>query len=162
LHGTRRKIGVAQNPLRILLVGERAEYFLLVRELLERDHSALTTEPEQARSLEEARVLLQQKPYRLVLFEHETGDAESVQLVAEFLHAGGINSIFSSPKMRTTNSYQHHCVRYRELCCQIAARSSHAGSNDSHHCSRPLAPARAAKRARVAAEVVARASAVSR
>ena len=31
---------------------------------------------------------MQQKKYGLVLFEHETGDAEAVHLVAEFLHAG--------------------------------------------------------------------------
>lgn len=79
---------VVQNPLRILLVGEREEDFFLVREILERNRSTLASELEQARSLEEARQLLQQKPYGLVLFEHETGDPESVQLVAEFLHAG--------------------------------------------------------------------------
>lgn len=82
------KPAVAQSQLRILLVGEREEDFFLVREILERNRSTLSTELEQARSLEEARQLLQQKPYGLVLFEHETGDAESVQLVAEFLHAG--------------------------------------------------------------------------
>ena len=82
------KPAVAQTPLRILLVGEREEDFFLVHEILERTRSRLATELEQARSLEEARVLLQQKPYGLVLFEYETGDAESVQLVAEFLQAG--------------------------------------------------------------------------
>ena len=82
------KAATAQSPLRILLVGEREEDFFLVREILERNRSTLATELEQARSLEEARLLLQQKPYALVLFEHETGDAESVQLVADFLHAG--------------------------------------------------------------------------
>jgi len=82
------KPAIAPEPLRILLVGEREEDFFLVREILERNRSVLKTELEQARSLEEARILLQQKPYGLVLFEHETRDAESVQLVAEFLHAG--------------------------------------------------------------------------
>jgi len=82
------KPAIAPDPLRILLVGEREEDFFLVREILERNRSVLKTELEQARSLEEARPLLQQKPFGLVLFEHETGDAESVQLVAEFLHAG--------------------------------------------------------------------------
>jgi PAS domain S-box-containing protein len=82
------KPAIAPSPLRILLVGEREEDFFLVREILERNRSALMTELEQARSLDEARVMLQQKPYGLVLFEHETGDAESVQLVVEFLHAG--------------------------------------------------------------------------
>src|SRR5215831_19377065 len=82
------KPAAAPGPLRILLVGEREEDFFLVREILERNRPSLATELEQARSLDDARLLLQQKPYGLVLFEHETGDAESVQLVAEFLHAG--------------------------------------------------------------------------
>lgn len=82
------KPAVAQSPLRILLVGEREEDFFLVREILERNRSTLITELEQARSIEEARFLLQQKPYGLVLFEYETGDAESIQLVAEFQQAG--------------------------------------------------------------------------
>jgi len=76
------------SPLRVLLVGEREEDFFLVREILERNRSLLVAELEHARSLEEARILLQQKLYGLVLFEHETGDAESVHLVAEFLRAG--------------------------------------------------------------------------
>jgi len=32
--------------------------------------------------------MLQQKPYGLVLFEHDTGDAEAIHLLADFLHAG--------------------------------------------------------------------------
>src|SRR5215831_3736179 len=82
------KPGAAQTPLRILLIGEREEDFFLVREILERNRPTLATELEQARSIEDARVLLQQKPCGLVLLEYETGDAESIQLVAEFLHAG--------------------------------------------------------------------------
>lgn len=82
------KPAASPNPLRVLLVGEREEDFFLVREILERNRSLLVAELEHARSLEEARILLQQKPYGLVLFEHEAGDAESVHLVAEFLHAG--------------------------------------------------------------------------
>lgn len=63
----------SSNPLRVLLVGEREEDFFLVREILERNRSLLVAELEHARSLEEARILLQQKPYGLVLFEHEAG-----------------------------------------------------------------------------------------
>lgn len=84
---TGAKAAAAQNPLRILLVGEREEDFFLVGEILKRNRSALATELEQARSLDE-RPLLQQKPHGLVLFEHATGDVELVQLVAELLRAG--------------------------------------------------------------------------
>ena len=82
------KPALSPNPLRVLLVGEREEDFFLVREILERNRSLLVAELEHAKSLEEAKILLQQKPYGLVLFEHEAGDAESVHLVAEFLRAG--------------------------------------------------------------------------
>ena len=78
----------AHTPLRVLLVGEREEDFFLIREILERNRKMLAADLEQARSLDEAKVMLQQKPYSLVLFEHEAGDAEAVHLVAEFLHAG--------------------------------------------------------------------------
>src|SRR5579872_4148666 len=82
------KPALSPGPLRVLLVGEREEDFFLVREILERNRFLLVAELEHASSLEEARILLQQKPYGLVLFEHEAGDAESVHLVAEFLRAG--------------------------------------------------------------------------
>ena len=78
----------APTPLRVLLVGEREEDFFLIREILERNRQVLSADLEQARSLEEAKAMIQQKPYGLVLFEHEAGDAEAVRLVAEFLHAG--------------------------------------------------------------------------
>ena len=78
----------AAAPIHVLLVGEREEDFYLVREILERNRQALAVELEHAPSIEEARSLLQQKRYQLVLFEYENGDAESVRLMADFLHAG--------------------------------------------------------------------------
>jgi PAS domain S-box-containing protein len=56
--------------------------------MLERNRSLITAELEHARSLEEARELMQHRPYGLVLFQHDAGDAEAVRLVTEFLHAG--------------------------------------------------------------------------
>jgi len=78
----------APLPLQVLLVGSQEEDFFLIREILERNRSTLAADMEHARSLEEAQEMLQQKPYGLVLFEHNTGDAEAVHLVAEFHHAG--------------------------------------------------------------------------
>jgi PAS domain S-box-containing protein len=78
----------APAPLRVLLVGEKEEDFFLIREILERSRSILAADLDHAHSLEEAQAMLQQKPYSLVLFEHETGDAEAVHLVTEFLNAG--------------------------------------------------------------------------
>jgi two-component system, cell cycle sensor histidine kinase and response regulator CckA len=75
-------------PLRVLLVGDREEDFFLIRDMLERNRSLIAADLEHARSLEEARELLQRRPYGLVLFEHDAGDAEAVRLVTDFLHAG--------------------------------------------------------------------------
>jgi two-component system cell cycle sensor histidine kinase/response regulator CckA len=75
-------------PLRVLLVGNHEEDFFLIREILERSRNFLAADLDHAHSLEEAKAMLQQKSYGLVLFEHETGDAEAVHFVAELLHAG--------------------------------------------------------------------------
>ena len=78
----------ALSPLQVLLVGQKEEDFFLIREILERNRGVLPAELDHARSLDEAHLLLQQKPYELILFEHETGDAEAVRLLTEFHHAG--------------------------------------------------------------------------
>ncbi len=78
----------APQPLQVLLVGNREEDFFLIREILERSRNLLPAELDHARSIEEAKSKLQQRPYGLVLFEHETGDAEAVRLVSQFQHAG--------------------------------------------------------------------------
>ena len=78
----------AAIPLQVLLVGNQEEDFFLIREILERSRSMLVANLDHARSLDEAKTLLQHKPYGLVLFEHETGDAEAVHLVAELHHSG--------------------------------------------------------------------------
>jgi PAS domain S-box-containing protein len=75
-------------PLRVLLVGNQEEDFFLIRDILERSRNLLAADLDHAHSLEEAKVMVQQRSYGLVLFEHETGDAEAVHFVAEFLHAG--------------------------------------------------------------------------
>ena len=78
----------AMVPVRVLLVGHREEDFFLVHEILERNRRVLDVSLEHARTIDEAKTFLQQKPYSLVLFEHEAGDAESIRLMAEFLNAG--------------------------------------------------------------------------
>jgi len=78
----------AAAPLRVLLVGEKEEDFFLIREILERNRGALAAELDHATSIDEATAMLQQKPYGLVLFEHDTGDSEAVRLIAEFHHSG--------------------------------------------------------------------------
>ena len=85
---TAAKPALAPTPLQVLLVGNKEEDFYLIREILERNRSMVSAELDHAHSLEEAKAMLQQKPYGLVLFEHDTGDAEAVHFVAEFLHAG--------------------------------------------------------------------------
>jgi two-component system, cell cycle sensor histidine kinase and response regulator CckA len=85
---TAAKPALAPEPLRVLLVGNKEEDFFLIREILERTRNLLTADLDHASSLEEAKAMLQQKRFGLLLFEHETGDAEAVRFVAELLHAG--------------------------------------------------------------------------
>jgi PAS domain S-box-containing protein len=85
---TAAKPALAPALLHVLLVGNREEDFYLIRDILERTRSTLVANLDQAHSLEEAKVMLQQKNYGLVLFEHKTGDAAAVRFIAEFQHAG--------------------------------------------------------------------------
>lgn len=78
----------AVAPVRVLLVGEKEEDFFLIREILERSRSMLAADLDHAGSMAEAKTRLQQERYDLVLFEHGTGDAEAVQLIAELHQAG--------------------------------------------------------------------------
>jgi two-component system, cell cycle sensor histidine kinase and response regulator CckA len=78
----------AVAPLRVLLVGNKEEDFFRIREILERSRNVLVAELDHAHSLEEAQAMLQRGIFNLVLFEHDTGNAEAVHLVAQFLHAG--------------------------------------------------------------------------
>ena len=71
----------------MLLVGNKEEDFFLIREILERTRTLLTADLDHAHSLEEARAMLAQKNYGLVLLEHETG-AEGVQFLTHFQQAG--------------------------------------------------------------------------
>jgi two-component system cell cycle sensor histidine kinase/response regulator CckA len=82
------KPALALAPLRVLLIGNKEEDFFLIREILERTRSLLTADLEHAHSLEDARVMLQQKTYGLVLLEHETGNAEALEFLTHFQRAG--------------------------------------------------------------------------
>lgn len=75
-------------PLRVLLVGNQEEDFFLIHEMLERNRSLIAADLEHARTLEEAREMMQHRPYGLMLFEHDAGDAEAVRLVTDLLHDG--------------------------------------------------------------------------
>ena len=79
----------ATIPLQILVVGNREEDFYLVREILQRGQAAFAADLDHAHSLDEAKSMLQHKAYGLVLFEHDTDDAEAVRLVTQFHRAGG-------------------------------------------------------------------------
>jgi two-component system sensor histidine kinase/response regulator len=72
--------------LRVLLVGREVEDFFLIREILDRNRSALPAELDHAGSLDEAKAVLASRDYGLVLFEHEIGDAAATKLLSEFLH----------------------------------------------------------------------------
>lgn len=80
---------LAPSLLHVLLVGSQEEDFFLIREILDRNRSALPAELNHAGSLEEAKTMLQRGDYGFVLFEHETGDAAATKLLSEFLHTRG-------------------------------------------------------------------------
>ena len=75
--------------LRVLLVGTQEEDFFLIREILERNRGSLPAELDHANSVETAKIMLQRRDYGLVLFEHETGDAEAAKLLSGFLRSRG-------------------------------------------------------------------------
>jgi PAS domain S-box-containing protein len=75
--------------LRVLLVGSLQEDFFLVREILERNRSSLAADLDHASSIEEAKAMLQESDYSLVLFQHEMGDGAALKLLSEFLHTRG-------------------------------------------------------------------------
>ena len=78
----------APAPLRVLLVSEKEEDFFLIREILERTRQTLAAQLDHAPSLEDARQIIERRAHDLVLFAHETGDAEAVQLLADTLRGG--------------------------------------------------------------------------
>jgi two-component system, cell cycle sensor histidine kinase and response regulator CckA len=79
---------MASALLRVLLVGAKEEDFFLIREILERNRRSLPTELDHANSLSEAKAMLQQNQYSLVLFEREAGNGDALRLLNEFLHQG--------------------------------------------------------------------------
>jgi PAS domain S-box-containing protein len=85
---TGTKLGVSPAVLRVLLVGNQEEDFFLIREMMERNRTALPAELDHACSLDEAKAMLDRAHYGLVLFEHETGDIAATKLLAELLHTG--------------------------------------------------------------------------
>ncbi|MGA2856179.1 MAG: response regulator [Candidatus Sulfotelmatobacter sp.] len=75
-------------PLRVLLVSAKEEDFFLIREILERTRNTLAAVLDHVQSLGEARAMLERQVHDLVLFAHETADAEAVQLQAGVVRAG--------------------------------------------------------------------------
>jgi two-component system cell cycle sensor histidine kinase/response regulator CckA len=82
------KLEVVPSFLPVLLVGNLEEDFFLIREILEHGRNVLPAKLDHARSLEEAKTMLQMGSYGLVLFEHHTGDVDATKLLVELLHSG--------------------------------------------------------------------------
>jgi PAS domain S-box-containing protein len=75
-------------PWCVLLVGNRDEDFFLIREILGGRQGTFTAELDHAHSIEDAKLMLGQKPYRLLLFDFEIADMAAVHLLSEFQQAG--------------------------------------------------------------------------
>ncbi|HUO14848.1 MAG TPA: response regulator [Verrucomicrobiae bacterium] len=102
---TAAKPELAPTTLHVLLVGTKEEDFFVIREILERSRSTLAAELDHAHSLEEARAMLREKSYGLVLFEHETGGVDSVKLLNDLLQEG-----VSVPFIVLTENADEHAV----------------------------------------------------
>jgi PAS domain S-box-containing protein len=76
------------RPLRVLLIGPCEEDFFLVHEILERNRQNLGAILDHAHSPQEARAMLPRQDYDLILFEHQTGDAEALAFLSELQQAG--------------------------------------------------------------------------
>jgi len=85
---TGTQTALSSAHFRVLLVGRQEEDFFLIREILQRTGNVVAAELDHAASLEEATAMLRNGAYDLVLFEHETADAEAVRLLVEFLQGG--------------------------------------------------------------------------
>ena len=80
---------LSPSLLRVLLVGSREEDFFLIQEILHRNQQTLPSHLDHATSVEQAKSMLQNGDYSLVLFQHETGDAAAIKLLSGFLNIKG-------------------------------------------------------------------------
>jgi two-component system, cell cycle sensor histidine kinase and response regulator CckA len=87
---TAPKLEATHSALSVLLVGNKEEDYFLIREILERNRGTLPSELDHARSIDEARTMLRNYSYGLVLFEHETGDAAAANLLSALRQEGHI------------------------------------------------------------------------
>jgi len=82
------KTALCPVPVRVLLVGNKEEDFFLIREILERSGKALAAELDHAHSLEEARFMLGERIYGLVLLQYDAENAAAAQTLSHVLHDG--------------------------------------------------------------------------
>lgn len=82
------KTALCPVPVRVLLVGNKEEDFFLIREILERSGKALAAELDHAHSLEEARFMLGERIYGLVLLQYDAENAAAAQMLSNVLHDG--------------------------------------------------------------------------
>jgi two-component system, cell cycle sensor histidine kinase and response regulator CckA len=74
--------------LQLLLVGSHEEDFYLIRDILQRSRGIELAGLDHAHSIDDAELMLQQKAYGLVLFEHDAGAAKAVRLISDLMRAG--------------------------------------------------------------------------
>jgi PAS domain S-box-containing protein len=77
------KLASCPAPLRVLLVGNKEEDFFLIREIMGRSGKTLTAELDHAHSLEEARFMLGQRNYGLILFEYENENSGAARAMSQ-------------------------------------------------------------------------------
>ncbi len=88
----------------MLLVGSKEEDFFLIRDILERNRVFLSAHLDHARSIEQAKDILRDNDYGLVLFQHETGDTAATDLLSEFAHTRGSTPFIILTELADENS----------------------------------------------------------
>ncbi len=85
---TAAKPALTSPSLRVLLIGAKEEDFFVIREILERNRSTLPAELDHVHSIAEARILLQQQSYGLVLLENAMGAPYGIRLLEDLFESG--------------------------------------------------------------------------
>ncbi len=77
-----------KKTLRVLLVGEKEEDYFLIRDLLRTSQPGIDAKLEHATSVEQAKRMLSQQSYGLILFHHDSADDTAVRQLQEQFDRG--------------------------------------------------------------------------
>ncbi len=71
------------RPLQLLLIGQREEDYFIIQDLLRAHGALITANLDQASGFEEAQTMLARKPYDLVLFQYESSERDTLEILRD-------------------------------------------------------------------------------